>query len=161
MSITVEMEYLNSKRRVGNLKEEDNPELIQEFMKKLLSEGETKLRVIRCANHLIFISEKMGKSFLKVTEENIMTFLSELEQSDYPLLTKRDCITVLKRFFRFLGKEKLVQNVKTTVGSTLENGEFSSESDPLTEAGTYLTIYLMSIISSFFGGLRKLQNSNQ
>jgi site-specific recombinase XerD len=75
----------------------------------------SKTRVLKYANHLKTMSEKMKKSFLAVNEDDITAFLSELEQSDYAPHTKRDYRIVLKRLFKFLEKGELVKDVKTTL----------------------------------------------
>ena len=106
---------VNAKRRVRELKEKDNVELILKFLEKLFAEGLSKPRVIKYANHLKKISQKMGKSFLEIDEDDITSFLSELEQSDYSEHTKKDYRVVLRRFFQYLGKEELVKDVKTTL----------------------------------------------
>lgn len=105
----------NVQERLKNLKESGNGDLILKFMNKLFAEGLSKPRVAKYANHLKIVSEKLGKSFLKVTPDDIVTFLSELERSDYSIHTKKDYKVVLKRFFKFLGREELVKGVKTTV----------------------------------------------
>jgi len=105
----------NAKGRIRSLKEEDNPELILKFLEKLFAEGLSKPRVTKYANHLKKMSEKMRKSFLKVDKDDIIRFLSELEQSDYSEHTKRDYRVVLRRFFRYLDKEDLIKDVKTTL----------------------------------------------
>ncbi len=105
----------NVERRLKSLKEGGNGDLILKFMNKLFAEGLSKPRVVKYANHLKVVSEKLGKSFLAVTPDDITTFLSELEQSDYSVYTKRDYKIVLRRFFKFLGKEELIKGVKTTV----------------------------------------------
>jgi len=105
----------NVKERIESLEEEDNPELILKFLEKLFAEGLSKPRVIKYANHLKKMSEKMRKSFLKVDGDDIITFLSELEQSDYAEQTKRDYRVALRRFFRYLNKEDLIKDVKTTL----------------------------------------------
>jgi len=111
------MEYIlsNAERRVKDLKEPDNPELILEFSRKGISEGLSVHRMSSYLNSLKCISEKLGKSFLSVTEEDITAFLYELEQSDYSAYSKRDYKIALRRFFRFLGKEELTKDIKTTI----------------------------------------------
>lgn len=106
---------VNAKRRVRELKEKDNVKLILKFLEKLFAEGLSKPRVIKYANHLKKISQKMGKSFLEIGEDDITWFLSELELSDYSEHTKKDYRVVLRRFFQYLGKEELVKDVKTTL----------------------------------------------
>lgn len=108
-------ELENVKNRIGCLEEEENEELILKFIKQLFAEGLSKPRIVKYANHLKVLAEKFGKSFLEVDKEDITTFLSNLEQSDYSTYTKKDYKVVLKRFFRFLEKGELVKDVKTTI----------------------------------------------
>ena len=115
MLYNVEYRLSNVERRVKDLKEPDNPELILKFSKKGISEGLSMYRMSNYLNCLKIISEKLGKSFLSVTEEDITTFLYELEQSDYSAYSKRDFKIALKKFFRFLGKEELTKDIKTTI----------------------------------------------
>jgi site-specific recombinase XerD len=105
----------NVKKRIEGLEQEGNAEIILKFLEKLFSEGISKQRVLKYGNHLKVISERMGKSFSEVDEEDIVRYLSQLEQSDYSEYTKRDFKVVLKRFFRYLGKEELTEDIKTTV----------------------------------------------
>jgi len=108
-------ELENVKQRLGCLEEEENEKLILKFIKNLFAEGLSKPRIIKYANHLKVLSEKMGKKFMDVNKEDIITFLSDLERSDYSAYTKKDYKVVLKRFFRFLEKGELIKNVKTTI----------------------------------------------
>ncbi|MBU7037636.1 MAG: tyrosine-type recombinase/integrase [Theionarchaea archaeon] len=98
-------------KRVKGLKERDNPELILKFLEKLFSEGISRPRVVKYADHLKKMSERMGKSFLEVDEEDITRFLSNLEKSDFSEHTKKDYRVVLRRFFRYLGRDELVKDV--------------------------------------------------
>jgi integrase/recombinase XerD len=115
MLYNTESDFKSVQRRIAYLEEEDNTELILTFLDRLFAEGMSKTRIVKYANHLKVISEKMGKSFLDVDDRDITAFLSWLEQSDYAPHTKRDYKTVLKRLFRNLGKEELVENVRQTL----------------------------------------------
>jgi site-specific recombinase XerD len=108
-------ELSNVKRRIHTLNQKENIPIILNFLDTLFAEGISKPRVIKYANHLKTISEKMKKSFIEVEKKDIIAFLSALEQSDYAPHTKRDYRIVLKRFFCYLGKENLVKNVKQTL----------------------------------------------
>jgi site-specific recombinase XerD len=108
-------ELSNVKRRIQTLKEKDNISIILNFLDTLFAEGISKPRVIKYANHLKTMSEKMKKSFLEIEKKDITAFLSTLEQSDYAAHTKRDYRIVLKKFFSHLGKGNLVKNVKQTI----------------------------------------------
>jgi len=110
-----ENELSSAKKRITTLENKENIETIEKFLKKLFAEGLSKPRVIKYANYLKTIAEKIGKSFMEVNEEDIINFLSHLEQSNYSEWTKRDYKVVLKRFFRFLGKEELMKDIKTTM----------------------------------------------
>jgi site-specific recombinase XerD len=108
-------ELSNVKRRIHTLKQKENIPIILNFLDILFAEGISKPRVIKYANHLKTMSEKMKKSFIEVEKKDITAFLSALEQSDYAPHTKRDYRIVLKRFFCYLGKKNLVKNVKQTL----------------------------------------------
>ena len=105
----------NVKRRVQELNEEGNSDLILKYLEKLFAQGLSKPRVVKYANHLKKMSERMGKNFLEVDEDDIIRFLSQLEQSGFSEHTKKDYKVVLKRFFQHLGKQELVKDVVTTL----------------------------------------------
>ena len=123
-----ENELSNVKERISTLDNRENAELIEKFLKELFAEGVSEPRVIKYANHLKVISERIDKNFLEVTKDDITTFLAELEQhryvprskedknlKQYSEWTKKDYKVALKKFFRFLGKEELVKDIKTTM----------------------------------------------
>jgi integrase/recombinase XerD len=101
----------SAEKRIRGLEEKDNPELILKFLEKLFAEGISRPRVVKYADHLKKMSERMGKSFLEVDDEDITHFLSSLEKSDFSEYTKKDYRVVLRRFFRYLGKDDLVKDV--------------------------------------------------
>ena len=90
MLYNIEYELLNAKERIKSLNEKENVEIILKFMDKLFADGLSKPRVVKYANHLKTISERMKKSFMDVDTNDITAFLSELEQSEYAPHTKRD-----------------------------------------------------------------------
>jgi len=115
MLYDVESCLVSVRRRIDYLDKEEDADVILEFLDQLYAEGLSKPRVLKYANHLKIMSEMMEKSFLDAEKEDITAFLSQLEQSDYAPHTKRNYRIVVKRLFQFLGKEKLVKNVKTTL----------------------------------------------
>ena len=115
MLYNIETDMESVKRRLDYLDEKENIEIIYRFLDKLYAEGISKTRVLKYANHLKILSEKMKKSFVDVDKGDITAFLSELERSDYAPHTKRDYRIVLKRLFSFLNKGELVKDVKTTL----------------------------------------------
>jgi integrase/recombinase XerD len=101
------------KKKIGNLDNRGNSEIILKFFNKLFSEGLSKPRVLKYGFHLKRMSESID--FNTATKEDIVQFLSELEQSDFKEQTKRDYKVVLRRLFFYLGKDELVKDVKTTL----------------------------------------------
>jgi integrase/recombinase XerD len=100
-------------KRVKNFDNKENSEIILKFFNKLFAEGLSKPRIIKYGYHIKLISKSID--FSTATEEDIVEFLSKLEQSDYAEQTKRDYRVVLRRLFFYLGKDKLVEDVKTTL----------------------------------------------
>jgi len=115
MLYNVKANMASVKARIELLKQKENIETILKFLNELYAEGMSETRIVKYANHLKVLSEKMGKSFLDADKDDITAFLSGLEQSKYAPHTKRDYRIVLKRLFCFLGKEDLVKNVKQTL----------------------------------------------
>jgi len=115
MLYNFENQLSNVRERISGLENKENIKLIEKFLKELFAEGVSEPRVIKYANHLKIIAEKIDKNFLEVNKEDIINFLSNLEQSKYSEWTKKDYKVALKKFFRFLGKEELMKDIKTTM----------------------------------------------
>ena len=98
------------KKRIEGLDERENIDVIFKFLDSLFAEGLSRPRVLKYSTHLKVISERMGKPFREVDKEDIIRYLSKLEQSSYSPQTKRDYRVVLRRFFTFLGKEDLIRD---------------------------------------------------
>ena len=145
------VEFSTTKKRVRNLKEKDNSGLIQKFMKKLLAEDVRKSIVTKCADYLIFLSEKIGKSFLKLNKNDIMTFFSELEEHNYPINTKMNLKIVTKRFYCFLEKKELVKDIKIPIRiltiSGLKIDKFNPESEAAIKTTADILLKLLSTAS--------------
>jgi integrase/recombinase XerD len=103
------------KRKIGGLEEKENAEVILKFLNQLFAEGLSKPRVLKYATHLKMISQKMGKNFSEIDKDDVIWYLSELEQSDYSAQTKKDYKVALKRFFPYIGKGDLAADIKTTL----------------------------------------------
>jgi integrase/recombinase XerD len=103
------------KTKIRGLEEKENAEVILKFLNQLFAEGLSKPRVLKYATHLKMISQKMGKNFSEIDRDDVIWYLSELEQSDYSAQTKKDYKVALKRFFPYIGKEDLVADIKTTL----------------------------------------------
>ncbi len=98
---------------------EENVEIVENFLEKLTAEGLSKARISKYAGHLKMMVERTEeKPFTEWDEQDVISFLAELERSDYSEWTKADYKVVLKRLFRYLEKEELTKDVKTTVKKT-------------------------------------------
>jgi len=107
-----------ARERIKELEISGNTELINEFLNQLFAEGLSKSRILKYANHLIVIARKINKPFKNVERKDAINFLSHLEQSEYAPHTISDYKGVLRRFFRFLGKEEMISDIKTTLKNT-------------------------------------------
>jgi len=115
MLYNYESAFENAKKRIEELPINENAVLINEFLDQLFAEGLSKLRILKYANHLIVIARKINKPFTNVERKDVINFLSYLEQSNYAPHTISDYKGVLRRFFRFLGKEEMIADIKTTL----------------------------------------------
>lgn len=129
MLYNYESSFENAKRRIKELSISENAVLINEFLKLLSAEGLSKPRILKYANHLIVIARKMNNPFKNIERKDVINFLSCLEQSNYSPHTISDYKGVLRRFFRFLGKEDMISDIKTT----LKNSKKKLPEELLTE----------------------------
>ncbi|MGD2247869.1 MAG: hypothetical protein PVF58_05645 [Candidatus Methanofastidiosia archaeon] len=113
MLYTFDEYFEDLKKKIENFDNRGNSEIILKFFDQLFAEGLSKPKVLKYGFHLKCISKSID--FNTATKEDIVQFLSELEQSDFAEQTKRDYKVVLRRLFCYLGKEELVEDVKTTL----------------------------------------------
>jgi integrase/recombinase XerD len=87
--------------------------LILDFMNDCLSRSLSKARVVKYLDTIERIAKLLGKSFKKVTKEDISRLVREIEEKDYTDWTKHDYKLILKIFFRWFKKtEEYPEEVK-------------------------------------------------
>ena len=91
-----------------------NSKLIDKFELNCASEGLGKLRIRKYHYTLKTICKMLKKDLDKATKDDLIKFLAYIQNSNYSPHTKRDFKITIKKFFRFMGKEKLVDWIKTT-----------------------------------------------
>ncbi|MBU7016297.1 MAG: tyrosine-type recombinase/integrase [Theionarchaea archaeon] len=101
------------KTKIEELDNEGNKGIILKFLKQLFAEGISEARVLKYSTHLRLISKFID--FQNATKEDIIEYLSELEQSKYAEHTKHDYKVALKRIFNYLGKNELVKDFRVTM----------------------------------------------
>ncbi len=75
--------------------------LLEDFKKKLLSEGISKLRIVRYIGLLRKIYSLAPREFDEWDEKYIIEVLAKLEESDYKNSTKNEFKKAMKRFIKF------------------------------------------------------------
>jgi len=124
-----------------------NEQLIEEFCTYLSSEGLSKNRIKKYFYTLRTISGLIKKPFQDCTKEDLIHFLAKIQddkikskqkETAYAEETKRDFKIVVKRLWRFLGKEELISWIKTTQNKRLQ--KLIRTKDVLTEEEVYKMI---------------------
>jgi site-specific recombinase XerD len=90
------------------------------------------LRIVKYIYTLKMISEHLDVSFRVVDKEDISQFLKWLHSSGYSDWTVRDYEIVLKRFYRWIGKPELIDDIQSSKpGSNLVFTDLIYEEDVL------------------------------
>jgi site-specific recombinase XerD len=102
------------------LEDSDVPEaskkLILDFQTACFAEGLSPARVEICVRNLRLIAKALGRKALdKATKQDIVKVLNWVEKQPYTKWTKQTFRVVLRKFYRWLGREELVSWVKTTI----------------------------------------------
>ena len=93
---------------------ERNKELIEKFCNDCFAQGITAGRVQKYVYTLKRIASWLGKDFDAADEEDLKKIVAMINTSPFTEWTKYDYKRVLKKFFRWLGKEELVSWIKCT-----------------------------------------------
>lgn len=118
-----------------NLKEANisnrNKEIIKEFVSSCIAEGIGKLRVVKYIFTLKQIASSLDKDFDKVTKEDLIKFVRDIElNDDYSDWTKRDFKVTLKKFYKWLkgnGEEYPPEVKWIKSGKKLNNNKLPEE----------------------------------
>lgn len=111
----------------------NNKDAILKFINYCYSQSLSEHRVSKYLSLLRIIAEKFNKDFDKVTKDDIITYLANLEKSHYAENSKRDFKIALKRFYKWTNGDikypELVENIKVTI----KNNKKRIPEDLLTE----------------------------
>ena len=113
---------------------EKNKEKIEEFVNVLISDGLSKLRIVKYIGQLMKISEWLGKDFDKATEKDIRRVVAKIESSDYSEETKKAYKVTIKRFYKWLlGNNKRVPEMVEWIKARIKKSSAIGPDDILTE----------------------------
>lgn len=111
---TKQLESQIEKVREDSKLSERNKELLLKFQRQ----NQTgKLRQVKLLKSIRLIGYYLNKDFDKVTKEDIESYVNYLTNSNYAEWTKYDYKTILKIFYRWLGKTDVVSWVKCRNGN--------------------------------------------
>ena len=110
---------------------ERNKEIIKEFVSSCIAEGIGKLRVTKYIFTLKSIALSLNKDFDKVTKEDLVKFVRDIElRDDYSDWTKNDYKVALKKFYKWLkgnGEEYPPEVKWIKSGRRIKNGKLPDE----------------------------------
>lgn len=108
-----------------------NKDIIKEFIEACIAEGIGKLRVVKYIFTLKKIALSLNKDFDKVTKEDLVRFVRDIElNDDYSDWTKRDFKVTLKKFYKWLkgnGEEYPPEVKWIKTGKKLNNNKLPEE----------------------------------
>jgi integrase/recombinase XerD len=97
----------NSENYIRQLFQEDQEDA-KRFINELLAQGISEARVVKYFYSLVSIKKRLNKSFRSAKEDDIKSFALGLEKSDYAEWTKHDLKIILKKYLKWLGKDKVI-----------------------------------------------------
>lgn len=101
----------SSIRKVREITNSNN-ERILSFYDYTCAEGLSKARINRLLGIVIKVSKILDKDFNDCNKEDIIRLLGEIERRDYSFWTKYTWKNCIKKFFRYLEKEELIDWIK-------------------------------------------------
>ncbi|MFH1323529.1 MAG: hypothetical protein ABIH80_06890, partial [Methanobacteriota archaeon] len=87
---------------------EANKQLIFEFENYCFAEG---LKIARVLKHLIelkVLADMVGKDFKSISKQDVMSLVGRIERMDRVDRTKQDYKILIRKLFRWLGKNDVV-----------------------------------------------------
>ncbi len=91
---------------------EANKQLIFEFENYCFAEG---LKIARVLKHLIelkVLADMVGKDFKSISKQDVMSLVGRIERMDRVDRTKQDYKILIRKLFRWLGKNDVVDWIK-------------------------------------------------
>ena len=112
-----------------------NKALILEFRDDLILENLSKIRLTKYVLSLRIIAERAKLDFDKFKLEDIKKVISEIQQRDYSMWTKKTYKIIIRRFFRWLHKTKGCNDIYSWISLKVNMAErkLPSEGDLLNE----------------------------
>lgn len=98
-------------RKVNKI-ENGNKEIILRFYDYCFADGLSKSRINRLLGIIIKISDMLDKSFEDCNKNDLIRLLGEIERKDWSFWTKYTWKCCIKKFFRWMGKEKEIEWIK-------------------------------------------------
>ena len=93
----------------------NNQKAIKDFVRNCELEEISTGRIAKYVNHLIKIAEWLNKDFIKADKKDIENLVLKIKEQGYTAWTIKDYKVAIKKFFRFLKKEKITSWIKTTI----------------------------------------------
>lgn len=115
---------LGKVREINN----NNGQRIISFYDYCFAGGLSRSRILRLMGIITRISKMLGKNFSECEKEDVIGLLGEIERKDYSFWTKYTWKACIKKFFRWLGREELIDWIKCR-----KNGKKKLPEDILTE----------------------------
>ncbi len=85
---------------------EENRQLLLEYADQVVLEGLSVSRRIRILQYLMTVSKDFNKDLATITEKELKKYVSNLQQSSYAAWTKKTYKVILRKFFRWVAKER-------------------------------------------------------
>lgn len=89
----------------------EDKEGIERFLRDTRARGAGFARLIKLAETLTHLGEKMGKSYFKAREEDLKKLVHHYESGDYSFWTRHDVKVILKQFYAWLNKGRYPEKV--------------------------------------------------
>jgi integrase len=91
---------------------EANKQHIFEFESYCFAEGLKIARVLKHLTELKVLAEMIGQDFKSMPKQDMMTLVGRIERMDREERTKQDYKSLIRKFFRWLGREDIVDWIK-------------------------------------------------
>ncbi len=91
---------------------EANKQLIFEYENYCFAEGLKIARVLKHLYELKILAELFGKEFNKASKQDVMKVVGEIERMDRSESTKRDYKILIRKFFRWMGRDDAIAWMK-------------------------------------------------
>jgi integrase/recombinase XerD len=91
---------------------EENKQLIFEFESFCFAEGLKIARVLKHMTELKILAEMAGQDFRSISKQDMILLVGQIERKDRSERTKQDYKTLIRKFFRWLDMDEIVDWIK-------------------------------------------------